>query len=211
MRRCARMGLKGGDLAFKRMSLPLYHHGWYALWEAAAECRFPISFHSTGFKDVRAPDTPEMEKEYFVAAPAGALGAVPARHHGGAGLAARLGRLREVPRLQLRAGRIGRDLASLRVRPARHRVPRPRAQPRLQDEAQRLLPPPGLRDLSAGQVPRADRAADRRGQHHLGRRLPAPGLHLAEVARDPGAQPGRASPTACSRRSCTTTRRGSTG
>ena len=66
VRRCAKMGLKGGDLAFKRMSLPLYHHGWYALWEAAAECKFPISFHSTGFKAVRAPDTPEMEKEYAI-------------------------------------------------------------------------------------------------------------------------------------------------
>jgi len=64
VRRCARIGLRGGDLAFKRMSLPLWHHGWYALWEAAAECRFPISFHSTGFKAARAPDTPEMEKEY---------------------------------------------------------------------------------------------------------------------------------------------------
>jgi predicted TIM-barrel fold metal-dependent hydrolase len=64
VRRCAKMGLKGGDLAFKRMSLPLYHHAWYALWEAAAECKFPISFHSTGFKALRAPDTPEMEKEY---------------------------------------------------------------------------------------------------------------------------------------------------
>ena len=60
------MGLKGGDLAFKRMSLPLYHHAWYPLWEAAAECHFPISFHSTGFKGLRGPDTPEMEKEYLI-------------------------------------------------------------------------------------------------------------------------------------------------
>ncbi len=65
VRRCAKLGLRGGDLAFKRMSLPLYHHGWYPLWEAAAECRFPISFHSTGFKAIRAPDDPKMEKEYF--------------------------------------------------------------------------------------------------------------------------------------------------
>ena len=65
VRRCAKLGLRGGDLAFKRMSLPLYHHGWYPLWEAAAECRFPISFHSTGFKALRAPDDPKMEKEYF--------------------------------------------------------------------------------------------------------------------------------------------------
>ena len=60
VRRCAAMGLRGGDLAFKRMSPPLYHHDWYALWEAAAECRFPISFHSTGFKALRAPDNPQM-------------------------------------------------------------------------------------------------------------------------------------------------------
>ncbi|PYN07243.1 MAG: amidohydrolase [Candidatus Rokuibacteriota bacterium] len=64
VRRCAKMGLRGGDLAFKRMSPPLYHSAWYALWEASAECRFPISFHSTGFKGLRAPDTPEMEKEF---------------------------------------------------------------------------------------------------------------------------------------------------
>ena len=36
---------------------------------------------------------------------AGALDAVPARHDGGAGLDARLGRLREIPRFQLRARR----------------------------------------------------------------------------------------------------------
>jgi predicted TIM-barrel fold metal-dependent hydrolase len=65
VRRCAKMGLKGGDLAFKRMTPPLYHPDWFALWEASAECKFPISFHSTGFKAVRAPDTPEMEKEVF--------------------------------------------------------------------------------------------------------------------------------------------------
>ncbi|MBV9824654.1 MAG: amidohydrolase family protein [Alphaproteobacteria bacterium] len=65
VRRCAKMGLKGGDLAFKRMTPPLYHPDWFVLWEASAECKFPISFHSTGFKAVRAPDTPEMEKEVF--------------------------------------------------------------------------------------------------------------------------------------------------
>jgi predicted TIM-barrel fold metal-dependent hydrolase len=65
VRRCAKLGLRGGDLAFKRTSLPLYHHGWDPLWEAAAECRFPISFHSTGFKALRAPDNPQMEKDYF--------------------------------------------------------------------------------------------------------------------------------------------------
>jgi predicted TIM-barrel fold metal-dependent hydrolase len=64
VRRCAKLGLKGGDLAFKRMTVPLWHHDWFALWEAAAECRFPISFHSTGFQGLRGPDNPQMEKEY---------------------------------------------------------------------------------------------------------------------------------------------------
>ncbi|HEY0185198.1 MAG TPA: amidohydrolase family protein [Rhodopila sp.] len=65
VRRCAGLGLRGGDLAFKGMGLPLWHHDWDALWQASAECRFPVSFHSTGFKAVRAPDNPGMEKEYF--------------------------------------------------------------------------------------------------------------------------------------------------
>ena len=65
VRRCAKLGLRGGDLAFKGMGLPLWHHDWDALWQASAECKFPVSFHSTGFKAVRAPDNPAMEKEYF--------------------------------------------------------------------------------------------------------------------------------------------------
>jgi uncharacterized protein len=64
VRRCAKLGLRGGDLAFKRMNPALWHDGWYPLWEAAAECRFPISFHSTGFKALRAPDNAQMERDY---------------------------------------------------------------------------------------------------------------------------------------------------
>jgi len=66
VRRCAKLGLRGGDLAFKRMTPPLYTHEWYPLWEAAAECRFPISFHSTGFKALRAPDNAQQEQQYMV-------------------------------------------------------------------------------------------------------------------------------------------------
>jgi uncharacterized protein len=64
VRCCARLGIRGGDLAFKRLGRPLYHHDWDPLWRAAAECAFPISFHSTGFKALRAPDTPAMVTEY---------------------------------------------------------------------------------------------------------------------------------------------------
>lgn len=65
VRRCAKLGLRGGDLAFKRLSPPLWHHAWYPLWEAASECRFPIAFHSTGFKSLRGPETPQMLQEYL--------------------------------------------------------------------------------------------------------------------------------------------------
>src|SRR5207244_11330762 len=37
----------------------------FALWEAAAERTFPVSFRSTGVKAIRAPATPEMERECF--------------------------------------------------------------------------------------------------------------------------------------------------
>ena len=76
VRRCARMGLRGGDLPFKNMPFPLYHHEWYPVWEAAAECQFPISFHSTGFTGMQAPRTlhirwsdndPKYPTEYRVA------------------------------------------------------------------------------------------------------------------------------------------------
>jgi predicted TIM-barrel fold metal-dependent hydrolase len=66
VRRCAKMGLRGGDLAFLDMALPLYHRAWDSLWEAAQECDFPISFHTTGFRHgLREPDCPEMEQTYF--------------------------------------------------------------------------------------------------------------------------------------------------
>jgi len=65
VRRCAGMGMKGGDLAFKRISPPLWHKSWDTLWRAAAECRFPISFHSTGMPGLRGGDTPQMNKEYY--------------------------------------------------------------------------------------------------------------------------------------------------
>ncbi len=65
VRRCAKMGLRGGDMAFKGLALPLWHHDWDELWRASAECKFPISFHSTGFKAIQPPSNPQMEKEYF--------------------------------------------------------------------------------------------------------------------------------------------------
>ena len=64
VRRCAKMGMHGGDLPVKKLISPLWHRSWYPIWEAAAECEFPISLHSTGFTGHRQPNDPEMAAEY---------------------------------------------------------------------------------------------------------------------------------------------------
>ena len=64
IRRCAKMGLRGGDFSLKRAAYPLWQREWYPTWQAAAECHFPLSFHSTGFTGFRHPDSPEAENEY---------------------------------------------------------------------------------------------------------------------------------------------------
>ena len=66
VRRAAALGLKGADFAVSTAAFPIWHGAWDPLWEAAQECRFPISFHSTGFKGLRTPDTPQMEQEYML-------------------------------------------------------------------------------------------------------------------------------------------------
>jgi predicted TIM-barrel fold metal-dependent hydrolase len=66
VRRCAVMSLRGGDLPVKKLAYPLWHHAWYPVWEAAAECQFPISFHSTGFTGARVADNEQMADEYYL-------------------------------------------------------------------------------------------------------------------------------------------------
>ncbi len=70
VRRCAALGLRGGDLAVRGAAAPLYHPtAWDPLWAAAAECRFPISFHSTGFRGLQGPgpqDDPRMPQWRYV-------------------------------------------------------------------------------------------------------------------------------------------------
>ncbi|MCZ6872059.1 MAG: amidohydrolase family protein [bacterium] len=46
VRRGAKLGLKGGELAVSSDIVPLWHPQWEVLWEAAAECDMPISFHT---------------------------------------------------------------------------------------------------------------------------------------------------------------------
>ena len=63
LRRAAGLGLRGADFAVSKAVYPLWHGAWDPLWEAAQECRMPISFHTTGYP-VREPADEAMAKEY---------------------------------------------------------------------------------------------------------------------------------------------------
>ena len=63
LRRAARLGLKGADFAVSTAAYPIWHGAWDPLWEAAQECRMPISFHTTGYP-AREPSDEAMKKEY---------------------------------------------------------------------------------------------------------------------------------------------------
>jgi len=63
LRRAAGRGLKGADFAVSKAVYPIWHGAWDPLWEAAQECRVPISFHTTG-TPVRQPSDEAMAKEY---------------------------------------------------------------------------------------------------------------------------------------------------
>jgi len=63
LRRAAGLGLKGADFAVSKAVYPIWHGAWDPLWEAAQDCRVPISFHTIG-TPVRQPDNEAMAKEY---------------------------------------------------------------------------------------------------------------------------------------------------
>ena len=63
LRRAARLGLKGADFAVSTAAYPIWHGAWDPLWEAAQECRMPISFHTTGYP-AREPSDEAMKKDY---------------------------------------------------------------------------------------------------------------------------------------------------
>ena len=63
LRRAAGLGLKGADFAVGTAVYPIWHGAWDPLWDAAQECRIPISFHTVGYP-VREPADEAMAKEY---------------------------------------------------------------------------------------------------------------------------------------------------
>ncbi|MGE0684604.1 MAG: amidohydrolase family protein [Candidatus Binatia bacterium] len=50
LRRCAKMGIKGAEIPISPGMMPLWHHDWNPLWEAASDCGIPMHFHTLGPK-----------------------------------------------------------------------------------------------------------------------------------------------------------------
>ena len=62
LRRAAKLGLRGADFGVSTACKPIYHGAWDVLWDAAAECNMPVSFHAAGSR-TRQPD-PEDAQSY---------------------------------------------------------------------------------------------------------------------------------------------------
>ena len=62
LRRASSIGLRGVELGVSTTEIPIYYSDWDVLWDAAAECGIPISFHSAQLF-ARQP-TPEERKKY---------------------------------------------------------------------------------------------------------------------------------------------------
>ena len=63
LRRAAKLGLRGGELAVSTAVVPLWDRAWDDLWAASDECGMPISFHTTGLQ-LKQHSDPELNKEY---------------------------------------------------------------------------------------------------------------------------------------------------
>jgi predicted TIM-barrel fold metal-dependent hydrolase len=50
IKRCAKLGLKGAELAVTHGMKPLWHYDWNPLWQAAQECSIPVHLHTIGPK-----------------------------------------------------------------------------------------------------------------------------------------------------------------
>ena len=63
LRRAAKLGLRGADLAVTTAVNPIWHRDWDPLWAAADETNIPISFHVTGYP-VREANDEQMATDY---------------------------------------------------------------------------------------------------------------------------------------------------
>ena len=57
LRRAAKLGLRGAEIASATAAQPIYHEDWDVVWATAAECNLPVSFHTLGLS-YRMPAAP---------------------------------------------------------------------------------------------------------------------------------------------------------
>ena len=65
LRRAAGLGLRGAEVNVSQMRKPIYHEDWDVLWDTAAECEMPISFHTLGLNYAK-PEAAERERYEWV-------------------------------------------------------------------------------------------------------------------------------------------------
>ena len=183
VRRCAKLGLRGGDLAFKRMTPPLGTMTGMRCGRPRPSADSRSRSTPPASRRCARPTRRSMEKKYSTQyrLVRSALFQLDTMEVLVSLLAS--GACERYPDFNFVLGESGVTwLPYVFDRLDTEYDDRARSLG-FQDETQRLLPPPGLCHLSAGQVSGADHPADRRGQHHVGLGLSASGLHVAGLTR----------------------------
>jgi predicted TIM-barrel fold metal-dependent hydrolase len=65
LRSAAELGLRGAEINVSPTATPIYQKEWDVLWQAAAECNLPVSFHTTGLP-FRNPEASSKEEYRWV-------------------------------------------------------------------------------------------------------------------------------------------------
>ena len=173
---------------------PLYHGHWNPLWEAVDACGLPVHIHTIGGK---LPETEGLTQLESRAAFATFITGFQLKMADKLMEAIYGGVLERYPRVKLVIGEAGIGWITLRPRAHGPRMGGPVPGPRAQDEALRVLAPPVLRHLPERPHRRSPHRRPRRGQRHVGLRLPPPRRASGPTARtsSPAKWPASTSPS----------------
>ena len=169
--RCAKRGVRGLDIANRPDMTPLWDQHWEPLWKFGHETGIPLHFHTIGG---RSPDYTKMPQH--IVRRVQAVHITGFQMHMSTMLMGLIfsGAPERYPNLKIVIGEAGARLDPLRAAAHGPRVGGPVPGPRPQDEAQRVLAPPVLRDLPDRPGRRGAAPPPGRGQRHVGLGLPAP-------------------------------------
>ena len=67
LRRAAKLGLKGVQIDYQDVALPIYYDDWDVLWKASAQCAMPIHFHLQGAHP-RRPNPEDVDNPKYAMA-----------------------------------------------------------------------------------------------------------------------------------------------